>query len=166
MVGETFDKAIVDTGCPHTVAGMVWFKSYADTLSHKDKSSVCMFKSSNKFRFGDGILHNSQYRVVIPIYVNQSKHKLSVDVVNCNIPLLLSRETLKRANAQIDIGSATMRFLGESVPLLISTSGHMCLQIGRPLNMENEETRKVLSRVLFTSPMDGIGLNLKNKARC
>ena len=165
MVGETLDKAVIDTGCPHTVAGSTWFQSYITTLSHKDKSSIKVLKSQNKFRFGDGVLYPSIHCVIIPIYIGSSRHTLRVDVVTCNIPLLLSRETLKRGSAKIDVGSATMNILGKNVPLVISSSGHMCLKIGRPLDLNNDETRKVLSRVLFTSPMNGLGLDLKNKAR-
>ena len=165
MVGETLDKAVIDTGCPHTVAGNTWFKSYFDTLSHKDRSSIKTGKSPNKFRFGDGIIYPSQQFVIIPIYISNIRYKLRVDIVMCNVPLLLSRETLQRGNAKIDIGSSSMCFLGSNIPLYISSSGHMCLRIGRPLDFKDDETKRILSSVLFTSPINGIGLDLKNKAR-
>ena len=37
LVGETLGQAIVDTGCPFTVAGDTWLKSYINTLSRKDQ---------------------------------------------------------------------------------------------------------------------------------
>ena len=57
------------------------------------------------------MVYPSEYRIVFPIYVGHSKYKLGVDVVKCNVPLLLSRETLKRARAKIDIGLASICFL-------------------------------------------------------
>ena len=157
-------KAVVDTGCPFTVAGDTWLNSYVNTLSRKDRSSIRRQNSSNKFRFGDGSLHPSEFHVIIPIYIGQCKYNLGIDIVKCNIPLLLSRETLKRANAKLDIGNSTVCFLGVVVPLTISSTGHLCLTISRPLDSSNVETQNVLSRVLFSSPIAGIGPDLKNKA--
>ena len=164
LVGETFGKAVVDTGCPHTVAGQVWLEGHIDSLSRNDRSSLRTKQSDNRYRFGDGILYPSQYHVIIPIYIGNSRYELGVDIVNCKIPLLLSRETLKRAKAQIDVGNSMMTFLGATVPLTISNSGHMCLQIGRSMDVSNDETKRVLYRVLFSSPMNGVGSDLKNKA--
>ena len=116
---------MVDTGCPFTVCGEVWFKSYADSLSRKEQMSVLKKESHNKFRFGDGKSYPSQFRATIPIYISNSRYQLSVDVVLCDIPLLLSQDTLRRANAKIDVGEATINFMGITIPLNISSSGHM-----------------------------------------
>ena len=164
LVGETLGQAVVDTGCPFTVTGETWLKSYINSLSRKDRNAIRTRNSNNKFRFGDGLLHPSKFHVTIPIYVGEHKYQLGVDVVESNIPLLLSRETLKRAEAKIDIGRASICFLGNTLPLIISSTGHMCLVISRPLDNFHKETQNVLSRVLFTSPMSGVGMDLKNKA--
>ena len=163
LVGETFGQAIIDTGCPKTVCGQDWFDVYIDTLSRKDRDSLKTKTSNDRFRFGNGVFYPSQYHAIIPIYVGQSRYELGVDVVNCSIPLLLSRETLERANAKIDIGNATIQMLGANVPMITTTSGHLCLPIGRSYDITNTETKRVLSDVLFTSPFEGIGSDLKNK---
>ena len=85
--------------------------------------------------------------------------------MNCSIPLLLSRETLERANAKIDIGNATIQMLGATVPMITTSSGHFCLPIGRSYDVSNSETKRVLSDVLYTSPLEGIGSDLKNKVK-
>ena len=145
LVGETLGHAVVDTGCPCTVAGEEWLKSYISTLSRKDRLSVKTKNSNNNFCFGDGLNYRSKCNVIMPIYVGQCRHELCVDVVDCNVPLLLSRKTLLRAKAKIDVEMATICFLGVTVPLIISSTGHLCLSIGRSLDTSNEETRKVLS---------------------
>ena len=164
LARETLGCAIVVTGCPRTVAGDEWFKSYVSTLSRKDGLSIRTKHSTNRFCFGNGKTYISMRCVTIPIYVSQHKHQLRVDIVNCSIPLLLSRESLRRAKAKVDIELATISFLGDIVPLIISSSGHICLSICRSLDPSNDETRKELSRVLFSSPIGGVGLDLKNKA--
>ena len=155
----------MDTGCPHTVAGHIWFETHMNSLSRKDKLSIKTYKSNNKFRFGNGVLYESKYRAIIPIYVGRLKCSLEVDVVQCNIPLLLSRATLQKANAKIDIGNALICFLGITIPLITSSTGHLCLEISRPLDINHDETQRVVNRVLFTSPIAGVGSDIKNKAR-
>ena len=163
-MGETFGQAIIDTGCPHTVSGEVWFNSYLNSLSRRDRSSIKTKTSNNKYRFGDGKLYSSKYQATIPIYIQNSRYSLKVDVVQCNVPLLLSRETLKRGDAKVDIGASTMDFLGVHVPLLISSTGHMCLPISRSIDILDDESEKVISRLFFTSPIQGVGSDIKNKA--
>ena len=120
--------------------------------------------SSNKFCFGDGSTYRSKLSVVMPIYVEQRRYNLCVNIVNCNIPLLLSRNTLHHAKAKIDIGLSTICFLGVTMPLTVSSTGHLCLRISRSLDISNEETRKVLSRVLFNSSIPGMALDLHDTA--
>ena len=102
-MGETLGKAIVDTGCPCTVAGSVWFESYLNSLSRRDRLSIQFKKSNNRFCFGNGKLYHSKYCATIPIYIERCRHYLGVDVVNCDVPLLLSHQTLRRSKAKIDM---------------------------------------------------------------
>ena len=164
LIGETLGHAVVDTGCPCTVAGDEWLKSYINTLSRKDRLSIRTRNSNKNFCFGDGSTYQSKGSVFVPIYVGKRRYKLCMDVVDCNIPLLLSQETLRRVKAKIDVEMATICFLGNTVPLIISSTGHLCLSIGRSLDASNKETRKVLSRILFNSHYEGVGLNFRNKA--
>ena len=164
-MGETLGKAVIDTGCPNTVTGMEWLNSYIDTLSCKDRKSIYTSKSKNRYRFGSGDVYPSKYNIIIPIYVGQKKHRLAVDVVDCKIPLLLSSKTLTRANAKIDLKQATICFLETTVKLNVSSSGHLCLSLSRPLDTQNEETQKVLTRVLFSSQLEGVATDLRNKIR-
>ena len=85
------------------MCGQEWLNVYIDTLSRKDRSGILTKKSQNRFRFGDGKFYSSECHVTIPIYIEQTRYELGVDVVSCSIPLLLSRETLKKAKAQLDI---------------------------------------------------------------
>ena len=156
FVSESFGLAIIDTGCPRTVCGKDWLKVYIDTLSSKDRSLITSSTSSHKFRFGDGFMYKSEKYIVMPIYIDSNRYELGVEVVNCTIPLLLSRETLERAEARIDIGNGHIEILGNTVPMITSTNGHLCLQIGRSLDNCNMETQRVVKTVLFTSPFTRI----------
>ena len=165
LVGEVLGQAVVDTGCPRTVSGEMWLHSHINTLSHKDRSSIRTRDSHHKFRFQNGKSYPSLYHTIIPVYINNSRYEIGVDVIGCEVPLLLSRDTLRRAKAEIDVGAATIYFMGVTVPLNISSTGHMCLPTKRSLDLSNGETRKAISRVLFSTPMFGVDTDLKSKAR-
>ena len=151
LVGETFGLAVIDTGCPKTVAGTDWLDVYLDSLSSKDRNHIRSKRSSNRFRFGDGQMYKSRKRVTIPIFIKNEKHYLNVDVVDICIPLLISRETLERASARIDVGGNTITFLGTELPLINSSSGHLCLPIGRSYDHCDTASAKVLNSY-FSSP--------------
>lgn len=161
---ETIGHAVVDTGSPCTVAGNEWLNSYLSSLSCKDRLSIRRKQSTNKFCFGDGKTHCSEHRILIPIYIGKLRHQLFVDIVRCNIPLLLSRKTLQCAKVKIDVQMATMCFQGSTIPLITSSTGHLCVQISRPLDFSNQESQKVLSRVLSYSEGNCRRLSTKEKA--
>ena len=131
-------------------------------LGIDSSNSYCLYRSNRcyqltkpsneRFHFGSGDFFPSECHAIIPIYVGQSRYELGVDVVSCTIPLLLSRDTLQKAKAQIDIAKATIRFMGATVSMGTSSSGHLCLDIGRSYDVSNTETKRVLLNVLFTSP--------------
>ena len=166
LVGETLGKAVVDTGSPHTVAGEIWFKSYVNSLSRRDRLSIHLSKSYKRFCFGGNKSYHSKYYTVIPIYIQKRKHYLGVDVISCNIPLLLSHSSLCRANGKIDIGSSTICILGVTVPLMISSSGHLCLSITRCLDTASKDSNNLVWRVLCSTTINGTNYDTtRNKAK-
>lgn len=153
LIGETLGKAVIDTACPETCCGTVWFETYVSSLSSKDRNHLRCQKSSKKFRFGDGKTYCSLKKVTIPIFLNQDKLYLNVEVIECSVPLLISSKTLKRADAQIDIGKNIITFLGIEIPLIQSSSGHLCLPIARSTDSINVESKRTIT-ALFTSPLE------------
>ena len=131
FLGETLGLAVLDSGCSKTVCGSVWIQSYCDTLSVQDRQYLKKCDSIGKFRFGDGKTYDSLYSLTIPFYVGNNRHFLTTDVVNCDVPLLLSRESLEKANAIIDFQKAEVTFLNHCIPVIITNSGHYCLPLTR-----------------------------------
>ena len=141
--------AVLDSGCTSTVCGRIWLSTYIDSLSYNDTSKLSEKTSSKYFRFGDGRTYQSIKTVSIPIYTGSQKSLLTVEVVDCNIPLLLSNNSLKKANANLDFGSEEIRFLGENIPLNVSKSGHYYIKLHREPIFQS---RSVM-RIMFSSPI-------------
>ena len=90
LLAETFNVASLDSGCTKTVCGEVWLQYYTDSLSVSDKDKMTICPSSNSFKFG--------------------KIKLTADAIDYEIPLLLSKDSMKKVNAMTDFKNDKMGF--------------------------------------------------------
>ena len=62
---------------------------------------------------------------------------MSTEVIENDIPLLLSKEAIKKAKTYIDFSKDKIIFFDEEAPVKFSTSGHYCITVGK-INKENE----------------------------
>ena len=76
------------------------------------------------FRFGDGRKIVSEESVIIPAKIGDIVYKIKTEVVQNDIPLLLSKELLKRANAVLDLKNDKAVCFGNEVKLKQTSSGH------------------------------------------
>ena len=62
-VGDTFSHMILDTGCPHNVAGKISVDCFFEGLSSKELKLVEKSPSTTKFKFGGGRVLQSMYKI-------------------------------------------------------------------------------------------------------
>ncbi len=55
--------------------------------------------------------------------------KIDVDVVECELPLLLSKSSMKRAQTQLYFVNDKAHMFGNEIDLKYTTSGHYCIPI-------------------------------------
>ena len=108
------------------------------------------------FRFGDGIDVNSTETVKLPAVIGTKKVMIEANIVKNDIPLLLSRTSMKRAEMALDFETDTAKALGNKVNLHCTSSGHYCLPLTNILLQEKPNS--CASIVLHT-------LNLKQLSR-
>ena len=131
LVGETLSTAVLDSGCTKNVCGETWLKCYLDTLDEMDLKQVKYQQSSTSFKFGSGERVTSMKVVNIPSIISGRKVFIETDVVNCDLPLLLSKDAMKKAEMNIDFSTDTVRIFGQKQKLLFTSSGHYCIPIGK-----------------------------------
>ena len=68
-------------------------------------------------------------RVILPAYIAGKHCEIDVGIVKENIPLLLSKTSLKKCNVILDMNNGKARIFGKEVDLHFSTSGHYCINI-------------------------------------
>ena len=81
------------------------------------------------FKFGDSSIVKSLGKVQLPIVIADVEVLLSTDVIDRDIPLLLSKASMKKADTQINFKQDKVTMFGNDVPLEINLSGHYCIPI-------------------------------------
>ena len=126
---EAAKSAVVDTACTKTVGGLHWFNSYVDSLDEEQRKKVEFIESNTSFKFGNGRQVKSQKRARILAQIGDKSCLIEMEIVKENIPLLLSKSSLKQAETVLDMKMDQAVMFGKEVNLYSSTSGHYCIDI-------------------------------------
>lgn len=129
LIQESAGHAVLDTGCSSTVCGVGWLETYLGGLSEYERSQLREEESDTKFKFGVGDTVSSMKKVSIPCWLGKATATITTDVVDCDIPLLLSKRSMKKAKMNLDFGEDTIRVNGADIKLGCSTAGHYLLPI-------------------------------------
>ena len=90
------NAGIVDSGCPTAVMGKPWYKVYESGLKSKGYRGDFLIKETNEnFKFGDGPVYKATEKVNIPVQIGSFKTKIEACIVDCDVPLLVSKSDLK-----------------------------------------------------------------------
>ena len=137
LVGETFLSGVLDCGCTKTVCGVEWYKEFLSNLNEDDKGCVQETSSQIPYKFGGSEAINSFKRVVFPIYVGSQRGMLEAEVIESDLPLLISKETMKKTGMILNFDRDTATFNGEEISLDTTSSGHYALSLTKPKNQLN-----------------------------
>ena len=94
--GETLGSAVLDSGASSTVCGAKWYKCFLETLTDVQKKNIVKIKGLRNFKFSDGNKLNSLYQVILPCVIADIEVSIITDAVDSDIPLLLSKDAMKR----------------------------------------------------------------------
>ena len=81
--------------------------------------------------FGSGDPVKSLHKVKIPASIRNQDIFIEGDVVDNDIPMLLSKSAMKKANTSIDFQSNTVTMLGQKQQVIITTSEHYAIPSGK-----------------------------------
>ena len=158
FLAETIGCMVVDSGCINTVCGKSWLESYIESLSVKDRKSIATGNSNVMFRFGNGTSFRSLKKVTVPIYLGSMRARIVTDVVSCEIPLLFSKESLKRAHGSINFVHDKITLMNETIPLETTSTGHYYIRISRNTEGPVENVADILFSVNI-SDLDAANLH-------
>ena len=129
LVSECCGHALLDSGCSTTVCGEAWLADYFEGLSDYDKKCLVEKSSNSTFTFGDGARVKSLKKINLPCYISDMRAEIEVDVVPCNIPLLMSKTSMKKAKMCLNFGDDSAVVCGRKIKLTSTESGHYILPL-------------------------------------
>lgn len=135
---EARSCAVLDSACSSTVCGQKWLESYIDSMDHTDKEKIIRRDGHKVFKFGGGTKLKSLAEYEVPANLAGKQVKIKTDVVESDIPMLLSRSAMKDAQIKLDLVNDTAEIFGEDVTLNFTSSGHYCVPIDRQENVSVE----------------------------
>ena len=150
VVSETLNCALLYTGCSANVCGINWLQCYVDSLP--TDADLQETYSSKVFKFGAGDTYQSLKQVNIPVSIAGMDARIQTDVVDCEIPLLLSKGSLKHADTQLDFVNDNITMYGKEINLQHTSDGHYCIPL-TPKQLAVTDIQQSSSRpvkVLFT----------------
>ena len=113
LLSESINSAILDSGCSSTVAGKQWITCYIDSLTKKELLEVNRSPSDTVFKFGGGEKMKSIEKLTLPCYLAGKKCTIETDVVESDIPLLMSKSAMKKAGMKLDLVNDRAEIFGE-----------------------------------------------------
>ena len=163
LVAETWNSGLLDCGASRTVTGDYWFNEYVETLSDDDKSAVSLYDCSNFYRFGDGARVRAKQTAKFPAYIGGNRVFIVSDIVEKDLPLLLSKAFMKRAKVILDMDedTLTLKPTGEIIKLHTTHSGHYILPLTRPAQLISN--LKDSDKIILTNINDLSDLEIAQK---
>ena len=151
LLHESLNSAVLDCGASSTCGGRLWFNCYIDSLKDDERKLVTRRPSEKKFRFGDGDIVESSEIARIPITLGSNKVFLDMDIVDKDIPLLLSMKSMKKCRAKLDMEHDVVEMFGEKIQLICTTTGHYAVPITSQRNVLNSIENKPNMKVILLS---------------
>ena len=165
LVRESLGSMVLDCGASRNVCGKLWYSCYVDSLLPEDKRQIKEYESNHVFRFGDGNTVKSIKTVEFPALIGQVSVVMVTDVVDCNIPFLLSMNSMREAGMDLRLFNDTVVVFGQTIKLSISSTGHYLLSLGVKSYTSSVscEPGKIGGQILFSvsdQPPEKIALKL------
>ena len=123
------------------MCGQKWLDEYSEMLDTHDKRMVTVHSTNNCFRFGDGKAMKADKKVSIPGYIGKERIVIDTDVVEADIPLLLSKANMKTMGMRIDFAEDTMSWRnGDISGLRVTSTGHYAVPINKSENFRDDKS--------------------------
>ena len=105
-------------------------------------------RSARKFKFNDGR--------VVQAYLGEKKVITETEVVDSELPLLLSKEAIKKAEMTIDLVNDKVKILENVVNLEFASSGHYTLPLTKERSLVIKDPLSIEDRI-------SVSLNIQDK---
>ena len=126
---NNFGLAILDSGCNTTVCGQLWLDVYLESLTSVKRNNVVWKNSEMQFKFGDNESTKSKVCCTFPAVVCNTEVTITAQVVDDMIPLLIGKQSMRKAKMVLDFRNDTVSAFGVRQQLIFGESGHCSITL-------------------------------------
>ena len=146
FTAESLCSAALDTCCTSSVSGEKWMEIYLQALPKHMKGKVKgPFSTGTEFTFGNNQSLKSGKAFKIPIIIGKDAHEIVVDVINSDIPLLLSKSHMKQLGIALDMANDTATANGKPLKVNTTSAGHFIVNL---LGDKDDDDNAFLAEVM------------------
>ena len=103
LLSDARNSVVLESGCTSTVVGSNWINCFLDSLSPNELATVRKEPGVKNFRFGGGTSKKSLEVVQFPCRIADRNIFIHTDIVDSDIPLLRSKNSMKEAKIKLDL---------------------------------------------------------------
>ena len=140
LLTESWNCGVLDCGAGKTVGGEKWLDVYTDSLSDNDKHKIEYSEPQSKYRFGDGAVVTPHMHVTIPASIGTHPVFIECDIVENDIPLLMSRTSMAKAEMSLNFKDDTLLAYNQTIKLPVTKTGHYLLPLTPPVQAMVDKT--------------------------
>ena len=159
---ETINCAAMDTCCTANVAGKKWTDIFIRSMTDNMKGNLeGPFESNTAFKFGNQGELSSIGFYRLPVKIGGVNYKIEVDIIDSDIPLLLSKNEMRRLGIGIDMKRDIVTINDKPLVVNTTSAGHYIIDLldkGSVYNMhqvlmidikraDEKEQKKVLEKL-------------------
>ena len=111
------------------MCGRAWYEKFWKSLSDKERKEVKTEHCKKTFLFGDSQEVQAKVRKKLPVSICGVDILLSTYLVENDIPLLISAESMIKMRLVIDLNNQKVQFMGKSDTYQLTKSGHIVISI-------------------------------------
>ena len=150
LLGQTVGCTVLDSGCSRSVCGYVWYQCFLETLTEEAKKKIKTKSSESSFKFGNGSQLKSLFNVNLPCTLAGRRVEINADVIESEVPLLLSKNAMKKARMILNFKDDTVSIFEKKHKLQCTDSGHYFVPLTEPIFSGNQNPT-----VLFVDKLGG-----------
>ena len=141
---EAKNSAALDSCCTGIVCGEEWLQTFLASMSSEDRKLVKgPLRSDNIFRFGNKGSLKSRAKYRLPVSVANVDMFIETDVIESDIPMLLSKDSMKTMGMILNFVNDTVEIGGKIMNLSETSSGHYIIPLLRRNSQEIHVTVKL-----------------------
>ena len=129
FVDEMITKVVTDTACTKIVAGELLLQNYMKNLDDTSLNQVEISESHKVFQFSDGRKVVATSKAKLSAQIGNARCFIKAETVQEEIPLLLGKTLLKKAEAVLNLQNDNIKMFNEDMEVTTSSNRHYAINI-------------------------------------